>query len=157
MLLGANLSWCLAAQSEAPPVWATKLAQKHEHPKFPRAADLLAVMRVESFYKPGVVNGEARGVMQVSGGSLDPDQNVQQGAKILSDLYQKFRSEKKALMVYNIGIGNYLDGNLLERGEDYARLVLTKRSALNSRRQTAARTWWASSRFPSRLGHFCPG
>jgi hypothetical protein len=127
LLVGFWLLLINPCHAETAPSWVISLAQKHEQPVFPTAKDILAVIKVESVYNPKAVNGEARGLMQVAGGSLSPEENIRQGTKILSRLYRKYRSISTTFMVYNIGEGNYQSGIAIERGKQYSEKVMSNR------------------------------
>lgn len=100
------------------------LAHKYEHPKFPTAKDILAVVGIESSFRPEAVSGlqkdPARGLMQVRAGvwGLDPselesiEQQIAHGAMILSQYYAKLKSKQAALHAYNVGLTAF------RRGED---------------------------------------
>lgn len=91
------------------------LAHKYEHETFPKAKDILAVVAVESSFKPNAKSGLKRdpalGLMQIRPGvwDVDPEEvkdvenNIKLGASILADYYKRFRDKRKALMAYNAG------------------------------------------------------
>ena len=94
-----------------------KLAKKHERPVFPKAADILAVIGIESSFNPHAVSGLRRdpavGLTQVRPRvwGLDPktlrgnlEAQVTAGAQILDMYHQKLRNTEQALHAYNMGI-----------------------------------------------------
>jgi hypothetical protein len=98
-----------------------KLAIKYEKPGFPRAEDILAVVGIESSFKPKaasqLTSDPAVGLMQVRPGVWDLDKKQLQGSmdmqiKVGSDIlhkyYQKVKSKDGALLAYNVGITNYM-------------------------------------------------
>lgn len=97
------------------------IAKKHEKPDFPRAEDILAIIGVESSFKPHAVSkdGHDLGLMQVrakahklSRSELKTiDQQIKIGAKILRDYYMKLKqNERKTIMAYNSGLTKTLRG-----------------------------------------------
>lgn len=106
---------------------AIALAEMHSHPEFPTAVDLLAIMHVESEFKPRAIGTGGRGLMQVRKGSFNPSVNVRQGAEYLREMYEKYSSRNKAFQAYNIGPGNLKKGKLLSRSRIYLKKVLAAR------------------------------
>jgi hypothetical protein len=102
-------------------VKVAKLAIKHEAATFPKAEDILAVVGIESSFKPHAASKLAKdpavGLMQVRPGvwGLDPnklkasaEEQIKVGSKILHDYYQKLKSKEAALQAYNVGLTNYM-------------------------------------------------
>ena len=107
-----------------PPPKVAGLAEVYAHPVFPTKSTILAIIQVESVYKERAVNGKAKGLMQVEGGSYQPAKNIKQGVSLLRKLYIKLGfSEKNAIVAYNIGEGNFSNGLLSKRGEKYFKQV----------------------------------
>lgn len=96
------------------------LAQDNAKATFPKAADILAIVGIESSFRPEAVSGlakdPARGLMQVrpKATGLAPDaldsieQQIQAGTNILSKYYDRLKSVPDAVHAYNIGIGNFI-------------------------------------------------
>jgi len=94
------------------------LAQKHAKPGFPRAVDILSVIGIESSFRPTAVsqlkNDPARGLMQMRPGVwglkksdlATIEKQIERGADVLHQYYEKLGSAKDALHAYNIGITN---------------------------------------------------
>jgi hypothetical protein len=108
------------------------LAQQLSYSDFPKAVDILAIIRVESSFKQGAFNrGEStlnpkrkvlssRGLMQVQGGSFDVVENMKQGTHLLREYYlMMHRSRKAAIESYNIGPTNYKNHKFVISGEQY--------------------------------------
>jgi hypothetical protein len=105
-----------------------RLAHRHEKPDFPTAADILAVIAVESSFNPNAVSrlrkDPARGLMQVRPGiwNVDPaklqkdlDKQIRVGSNILHRYYQRFGDRDAALHAYNMGPTNVRRGKLNPR------------------------------------------
>lgn len=102
-----------------------ELAKKHEKDTFPKASDLIAVMAVESSFRPEakskLKHDPALGLMQVRpkvhGMHKDdlatPDQQIEHGANILHQYFQKLGSQEHAIHAYNVGITNLRRGTKL--------------------------------------------
>lgn len=99
-----------------------KLAIRYEKPTFPRAEDILAVVGIESSFKPHAVSqlksDPAVGLMQIRPAvwKLDKealvgsiDKQIKTGADILHKYYQRTKTPEGALQAYNVGITNYLN------------------------------------------------
>jgi soluble lytic murein transglycosylase-like protein len=98
------------------------LAIKYEDEVFPTAADILAVIAVESSFNPRAVSrledDPARGLMQVRPGvwKIDPkelnsvENQIRIGVRILKKYYDRTGSEEGAIQAYNIGITNFRKG-----------------------------------------------
>ena len=67
-----------------------------------------AVISWESNWTPKArgIPPSCRGLMQVNGGSFNPDDNIRQGCSILSKNLIIFKDYYKALIGYNAGTGN---------------------------------------------------
>lgn len=100
------------------------LAQKHEKASFPKAEDILAIVGIESSFKPNSVSGlkkdPAVGLTQVRPGvwGLNPQQllgdvemQIKTGSDILHKYYQRLGNAEDAVHAYNVGIGNFKRGN----------------------------------------------
>lgn len=100
-----------------------KVAHKHEHVDFPTAEDILAVIGVESKFKPKarsqLKHDPALGLMQIRPGiwKLSPqelfniEKNIEHGTRILRKYYEQLnKDEDAALQAYNIGITAYKKG-----------------------------------------------
>lgn len=103
---------------------------------FPKAADIFAEIRIESSYRPNVINKngreDSRGLMQVAKGPMDPRENITIGISLLREYYMITHSKEGAIKAYNIGIGNYLKGKLKVSGaEYYAKFLLQRRVYAN--------------------------
>jgi hypothetical protein len=97
------------------------LAVKHEKPQFPKAEDILAVIGIESSFKPNAQSAlkkdPAVGLTQIRPGVWglnaaklkgNIEAQVKLGADILHKYYDKLKSADKALHAYNIGLTNYM-------------------------------------------------
>lgn len=94
-------------------------AVKHEYSDFPKAADILAVVGVESSFNPkaksALKTDPAVGLMQVRPGVWGMsqsdlatiDQQIAHGSKVLRTYYEKLGSREAALHAYNVGITNH--------------------------------------------------
>lgn len=98
-----------------------RLAEKHADPVFPTKEQILAVIAVESSFKPGARNKGSFGLMQIQershrariqGRSLtNPEVNVEVGVSILKEYYLAVgRNPRAALLAYNAGVGGYRAG-----------------------------------------------
>lgn len=99
-------------------------AQKYERDSFPKAKDIIAIIGIESSFKPAAVSKLARdpavGLTQIrpvvwrhkySRTSLnDPENQVKYGAEILSHYFDVLGSREAAVEAYNIGITAYKKG-----------------------------------------------
>jgi soluble lytic murein transglycosylase-like protein len=104
------------------------LAKKHEKAVFPKAADILAIVGIESSYKKEATSGlkkdPAKGLMQVRPGVWGIDvkdlatieQQIKFGSEVLSKYYEKLKDADKAVHAYNIGITNFRKGTGLNPG-----------------------------------------
>lgn len=118
LLIGVLLSF--PAESKEP-VCSKILEHVNNLPadSFPSPKDILAIIHIESMYKPKAKLGPAIGLMQVNGGSYLPKKNIDQGVALLQYLREKFGSRRKAIIAYNIGEGNFQKRRLLKRGQKY--------------------------------------
>ena len=119
LVLALRPGLTLAGELLPPPEKVAVLVEKHSDPTFPKVADVLAIIHVESVYKERARLGKARGLMQVNNGSYHPERNIQQGVELLKYLHERFGSRKKAIIAYNIGEGNFVRGRLRKRGLGY--------------------------------------
>ena len=99
-----------------------KLAHKYEHPDFPTAKDILAIVGIESSFRPTIKSqlrtDPARGLMQVRPGvwKIDPEElediegNIMHGASILRRYYNKLDNKQAAVQAYNVGITDFRQG-----------------------------------------------
>lgn len=115
-----------------------QLAYKHEYSDFPKAKDLLAVIGVESSFRPHAKSelprDPARGLMQVRANvwNVNPEDlhdvelNIQHGSKILNTYYKKFRGNKAAaIQAYNVGETAFRGG---DRNPEYLQKVMKELS-----------------------------
>lgn len=115
-----------------PPAQIVKYAQALSYKDFPKAVDILAIIRVESAFDIKAFNKEeskinpnrklppSRGLMQVQGGSFDAMINMQQGADRLREYYLLCKRNKEcAVKSYNIGPSNYKKGKCKISAADY--------------------------------------
>lgn len=98
------------------------LAKKYEKPVFPKAADILAIVGIESSYKKEATSNlktdPAKGVMQVrpkTWGITAKDlatleQQIKFGSSVLGKYYDNLKDEDKAVHAYNVGITNFKRG-----------------------------------------------
>lgn len=95
-------------------------AHKYERRDFPRAVDILAVVGIESEFRPHVksqlATDPAVGLMQVRLGiwkinpkeMADIENHIKYGSRILADYYDQLKGNKKAAIIaYNAGITAY--------------------------------------------------
>jgi len=99
-----------------------KFAHEHAYQDFPTAKDILAIVGIESSFRPHVQSqlkkDPARGLMQVRPGvwNLDPEElddienNIQHGAYILHKYYTKLQNKQAAVQAYNVGITDFRKG-----------------------------------------------
>lgn len=93
------------------------LAKKYEDPVFPKARDIVAIIGIESNFKPQAVSklkrDPARGLMQVRPGvwKIDPKElasaeaQIKHGSLILKHYYKKLNGDiPKTVSAYNHGI-----------------------------------------------------
>jgi hypothetical protein len=98
------------------------MAKKYERAVFPKAADILAIVGIESSYKKNATSGlkkdPAKGLMQVRPGVWGIDvkslatieEQIKFGADILGKYYDKLGDVDKAVHAYNVGITNFKRG-----------------------------------------------
>lgn len=99
------------------------LAQKYEKSSFPKADDILAIVGIESSFRPNVLSAlkkdPAVGLMQVRPGiwELDParlssdiEYQIKSGAAILHKYYKLLGNAEDAVHAYNVGMGNFRRG-----------------------------------------------
>ena len=122
----AALSNTILKKYKISPKLATKvatLAKKYEHSTFPKAADILAIVGIESSFIPSSVSklkkDPAVGLMQVrpkiwgldrQGLLNDLDLQVKSGADVLHKYYKVLGSKEDAVHAYNVGLGNFRRG-----------------------------------------------
>lgn len=104
-----------------------KVAEEHSDNVFPSKKLLLAVMAVESSYRPSITNGiGASGLMQVipkyhrekigDRSILDIHVNIEVGAKILREYYELLgHRADAAILAYNAGPAAYKNGKSVPR------------------------------------------
>jgi hypothetical protein len=98
-----------------------ELVHKHEKADFPKAEDILAVIGIESSFRPHVKSALKRdpavGLMQVRPGvwGIKPsqlktlDQQIENGSDILAQYYAKLKKRPdSAISAYNVGLTNYM-------------------------------------------------
>jgi hypothetical protein len=108
-----------------------ELAHKHQKPGFPTAKDILAIIGVESSFDPDAISGlrtdPAIGLMQVRPGIWNLDKSELQGdiekqiaagSDILHQYYRKLKNKNAALASYNVGLTQYMSGNM---AQDYVK------------------------------------
>lgn len=99
------------------------MAEANEDKVFPKAADILAVIAIESKFDPTAKNAGAFGLMQIQYGHhkarfqsktdlMDPLYNIRAGTAILHEYNVALRGNKEAtILAYQAGIGGYLTGD----------------------------------------------
>ena len=116
-----------------PPVHIVKMAKQLEHKDFPRAIDIVSLIRVESAFREKAYNPELSkidpnrrvppsiGLMQVQGGSLDWKLNMKQGTDRMREYYVKYcnKNVECAIKSYNIGPTNHRKGKCKISGAEY--------------------------------------
>jgi uncharacterized lipoprotein YajG len=100
------------------------IARQNAQPVFPKTQDILAIIGVESSFRPNVKSklrhDPAYGLMQVRPGvwrkRIDPkslqtiEGQIQAGVAVLSHYYTLTHTKTGAVMAYNVGITAYLNG-----------------------------------------------
>lgn len=99
------------------------LAKKYEKDSFPKARDILAIIGIESSFRPHAVSNlrtdPAVGLMQVRPKvwGLNPaalkgnmDLQIKTGADVLHRYYNLLGDKAAAVHAYNVGLGNYRRG-----------------------------------------------
>jgi len=104
-----------------------ELAYKYEDPTFPKAADILAIVGVESSFNPEsrsrLRHDPAIGLMQVRPGIWNInaaelrsiESNIKHGANILRHYYKKLGSAEAAVQAYNLGLTRFRKGGRNKR------------------------------------------
>lgn len=104
------------------------MAKKYERPVFPKAADILAIVGIESSYKKNATSklkkDPAKGLMQVRPGVWGIDASdlatiedqIAFGADVLHKYYTRLGDVDKTVHAYNIGITNLRKGVGLNPG-----------------------------------------
>lgn len=114
-----------------PPADVLQLAKKLAYKDFPRVADILSIIRIESAFNRNALNEssreKSRGIMQVNGGPLELNANMVAGVSILRQYYLTTNSTTGAVKAYNIGIGSYLKNKKRISGELYYSKFKTQR------------------------------
>lgn len=97
-------------------------AQKYAHDDFPKTDDILALIAVESEFRPNAVSqldtDPAIGLTQIRAGVWkikkevlrDPENQVKYSVEILRLYYEKLQDPDKTLQAYNVGITSYYNG-----------------------------------------------
>jgi len=117
-----------------PPEYVVKIAKSLSYSDFPKTMDILAIVRVESAFRPMVINpeigsvGPSRGLMQIQNGSLEVHRNMHEGVGLLREYYQRLGSKEAAVKSYNIGISAYKQGRAKVSAEIYWRKFSKRRS-----------------------------
>jgi len=105
-----------------------KLAVTHEHPTFPTARDILAIIGIESEFnddaKSKLKNDPALGLMQVRPETWDldetdldtPEKQIKVGSEILKKYFDRLHDKDKAVHAYNVGITNLKNRKHLNPG-----------------------------------------
>jgi hypothetical protein len=117
-----TLMWMCPVQAMGfiePPTNVITIARELAYKDFPRAADILAIIRIESAFNPKAKNKMSNGIMQVNYGPFNIRENMVKGVALLREYYEMTHSVIGAVKSYNIGIGNYFDGLLKRSAEDY--------------------------------------
>ena len=100
------------------------MAKKHEHPVFPKAKDLMAVIGIESSFNPNAKSrlkiSPARGLTQIRPEiwGLDhkkdlatPEQQIAKSSEILASYHKRLGGDDDAAVhSYNVGVTNYKRG-----------------------------------------------
>jgi soluble lytic murein transglycosylase-like protein len=93
--------------------------ERYSSESFPKQSDLLAIIAVESTFKPLSKSLGNYGLMQVNLRShpiysveelLGIESGVRAGSRILTDMYKSLRDIRGAVVSYNIGIFGYKKG-----------------------------------------------
>lgn len=132
-----------AANILVPPKEYVSLAKKYSYQDFPKAVDIISIMRVESGFNHRAYNPEISklnpkrriqpsvGLMQVQAGSFHPETNVKQGSKILREYYLMFdKNVENAVKAYNIGPRNLKHGKCKISAKDYYSKYLKRKREL---------------------------
>lgn len=97
------------------------LATKYAKPSFPKAADILSIIGIESSFRPEAVSGlkkdPARGLMQVRPKTWGMDiealakieDQIRIGTDILHKYFKRVGDKESAVHAYNIGMRNFLN------------------------------------------------
>jgi membrane-bound lytic murein transglycosylase MltF len=113
------------------------LAEKYAYSDFPRKEDILAIIAVESRFRPDAKTVTSKGLMQINleanhkrvqGSLFNPEENIRVGVEILRGYYELLGDNRNAaIMAYNIGPGSYIKGRrsraYLSKVEKNARLI----------------------------------
>lgn len=104
-----------------------ELAHKYQKPNFPKAQDILAVIGIESSFDPDAVSGLKRdpavGLMQTRPGvwnlnreelENNVERQISTGSDILHLYYKKLKNRDAAIAAYNVGLGEFRNGNNAE-------------------------------------------
>lgn len=89
------------------------LAKQHSTGTFPQPHDILAIIAIESSFKPYAVSkANAKGLMQIlyKKSSFDPKLNILDGTQLLKEYHTRLHSVDAAVQAYNVGIGNFKKG-----------------------------------------------
>lgn len=90
---------------------------------FPKASDILSIIRIESSFNVKAINDNERehsiGLMQVQSGPTNQRSNIAMGVSLLREYYKLTGSAEGAVKSYNIGPKNYLEGKLKISGQQY--------------------------------------
>jgi soluble lytic murein transglycosylase-like protein len=101
-----------------------QVADKYQHDVFPTKEDILAVIGVESSFRPharsGLRRDPALGLMQVRPRVwkvppkklLDVEQNIKHGSAILRKYYDRLQDKDAAFQAYNVGITAFRRGEV---------------------------------------------
>ena len=123
LLLTVLLLWPLTVVAVIgyiqPPAEIISITRELAYSDFPKAADILSIIRIESGFNPEAKNKNSYGVMQVNDGSWELSKNMQQGTNLLREYYIRTGSKKAAIMAYNVGIGNYFRSRLRVSQQEY--------------------------------------
>jgi hypothetical protein len=98
---------------------------------FPTKTDVLAIMSIESGFKHKSVSGKgAKGWMQIKyRKTISESDNIDAGIHLLKNYLELFKTEKAAIMAYNLGSGNYKKG---KRNMRFYKKYLAEKKKLES-------------------------
>lgn len=92
----------------------SKIVRRLAYPDFPKAADIFAIIRIESGFNPHARHRskkeDSRGLMQVQHGPWPERENLAMGVSILRENFKRFGTREAAVKSYNLGTGAYSRG-----------------------------------------------
>lgn len=100
-----------------------RYAYEHAYSDFPQPIHILAIIAVESAFDPSAVSRKNVGLMQINlpanGKKLrnrSMQENIRVGAGLLNEYFNILKRDRRgAVLSYNAGIGNYLNGRYTSR------------------------------------------